>query len=642
MKEIRRLSLSAFILFLMKPRLHSPLEFVLALTLLVTAVLFTTGGTASADITLSTPPPVDEALLRPGLKVTEFPRHTKQVDEDHLLLPRDQFGDPIGHSRVAESLAPWTWNSERNAEASGLLQVPADGDYRFCTGSFYDRNILLIDGKEVCAFRDGEETVSIVPLKKGRVRITSLGFASSRGDSGITIRWQPPGQAELSTIPPRLLWHEGSGGPITFSRKGPAKAPPADLSMFEPGLPLFESGDASFPSRKGAPFLAEGSSLLSIEGPLPMKFRHSLAQEIITVTDDFVVEAYKNGWRVRDDRRKLLEEVFGTTVERITVHVDAGDWLVFHVVNNRLRWEGAKYFAVAGITKPGHFGFVSDPASGDWFVCDDPAKAPAFISQRDAGTEVRASAIAKPWDSGDAQMRKHAGQRFPGKPLWGGAQSTWIKFVASEDAKPLPTIASPTPKPTPTPAPEKSDPVAPKLAPVEAKPPVTPTRWPVQVLTAHYGTGGKIADVTARVKELVENQRKLFSVDPPTLGADPNPYWNKNLWVLYMKDGVRREKNWGENSHVLPETFYGPQDAPELTKWLPGTRWRGATGEVQFHADRTLTGAGIEGAPQWEALANNRIRITWSADRKPEYHFDYTWGKFHESTDAAKVYHLVK
>lgn len=60
-----------------------------------------------------------------------------------------------------------------------------------------------------------------------------------------------------------------------------------------------------------------------------------------------------------------------------------------------------------------------------------------------------------------------------------------------------------------------------------------------------------------------------------------------------MKDGVRREQNRGENEWVLPESFYGPQDADELRTWLIGSRWVNADGEIQFHADRTLTGSAI-------------------------------------------------
>jgi hypothetical protein len=108
------------------------------------------------------------------------------------------------------------------------------------------------------------------------------------------------------------------------------------------------------------------------------------------------------------------------------------------------------------------------------------------------------------------------------------------------------------------------------------------------------------------------------------------------------KDGVRREVRRYENEHVLPESFYGPQDAPELAKWLPNSRWRSADGELQFYADHTVVGYPFEGTPQWEALAGNKLRITWTAERKVEYVFDYIWSYFYEVGNAKHVFHAVK
>src|SRR3954464_3923074 len=59
---------------------------------------------------------------------------------------------------------------------------------------------------------------------------------------------------------------------------------------------------------------------------------------LITVADDFVVEVYHNGKPVPDTERELLVERFGATAEKVQVAIRTGDWLVFHVVQNRLRW----------------------------------------------------------------------------------------------------------------------------------------------------------------------------------------------------------------------------------------------------------------------------------------------------------------
>lgn len=384
--------------------------------------------------------------------------------------------------------------------------------------------------------------------------------------------------------------------------------------------------------------LSLGAATLRAETAVPKSVekqaRHSknlLAAHLITVTDDFVVEAYKNGIRIQDGQRKLLNEIHGATVERMNVQVRPGDWLVFHVVNNHLRWGGSKYFAVAGILGANDFGFVSDPASEAWSVCDDPDRVRDFIRRRDEGTDIRASPIAKPWEEGDEHIRQNAGAGFPGKSLWGGGASTWIKFVAPKNhPKPMALPAVET-----APVKEVTQPSAPKAM-------LSPKRRPVQILYGMYGSGDKNADVTLRLKEFIEEKKVWFAVTPSSLGIDPIPYWNKSLWIAYVKDGVRREVRRYENEHVLPESFYGPQDAKELTKWLTETRWRAEKGELQFHADHTATGYGFEGLPKWEALAQNKMRITWHDGHKAEYFFDYTWSSFREEGNEKATFHVVQ
>jgi hypothetical protein len=232
-------------------------------------------------------------------------------------------------------------------------------------------------------------------------------------------------------------------------------------------------------------------------------------------------------------------------------------------------------------------------------------------------------------------MKEFAGRSFAGKALWGRAPSTWIKFNAGE-----PLVAAQEPNA------EQAELVGPGPRPPEPAPtpptnaaPFEPKKWPVQILSAIYGTGGKNADVTARVKEHVETYRRKFDVNPKDLGADPNPYWNKGLHIIYMKDGVRREQRRGENEYVLPESFYGPQDAAELRSWLPESRWFGEQPEIQFHADQTFTSPGVPGTHRWEATGPNSLRLTWSDGRTVEYGFDYTWSSFSEAGNRRNVFH---
>ncbi len=153
------------------------------------------------------------------------------------------------------------------------------------------------------------------------------------------------------------------------------------------------------------------------------------AKHLITVTDDFIVDAYHNGVQIPHGDRKLLLERFGATVERIKADVRQGDWLVFNVVNNRLRWGGVHYFAVAGWLAENEFGFVSELGSGRWSVCDDPGQTGRFIRERSFMSHNRAVAIKRPWGEGTKFMRRYAGKTWHGDPLWGRTRNTWVKVI---------------------------------------------------------------------------------------------------------------------------------------------------------------------------------------------------------------------
>jgi len=150
---------------------------------------------------------------------------------------------------------------------------------------------------------------------------------------------------------------------------------------------------------------------------------------LITVADDFIVDVYHNGVKVPDGRRELLEERFGATVERINVEVHKGDWLVFHVVNNRLRWGGASYFGAASCFGKDEFGFVSGVECGCWSTCDSPRDAEKFIARKNFLRQHSASLIANPWGDGTPLMQAYAGPAWNGQPIWGHAPSTWLKVV---------------------------------------------------------------------------------------------------------------------------------------------------------------------------------------------------------------------
>jgi hypothetical protein len=153
-----------------------------------------------------------------------------------------------------------------------------------------------------------------------------------------------------------------------------------------------------------------------------------IADRLFTVADDFIIDVYHNGVKVPDSKRTLLAERFGATAERIDIEVRRGDWLVFNVVNNRMRWGGCSYFAITGRGGDGD-GFTTELDSGRWSCCDDLDKVSRFISDRLYLSEERARPIENPWDGRDDLMSQIA-DGWTGKPLWGRSRNTWIKFVA--------------------------------------------------------------------------------------------------------------------------------------------------------------------------------------------------------------------
>jgi len=153
-----------------------------------------------------------------------------------------------------------------------------------------------------------------------------------------------------------------------------------------------------------------------------------IAQHLYIVADGVVAEIYHNGKPLPLDARGIMKEVDGVTAEKAEVYVHEGDWLVFHVVTNRLRRERGGYFAVAG-ERPGSDGFVSSLTTGGWSSNDDPAQAAAFIDNPRVGFRpVRP--IEKKWAGGDALMKDVLHHEWKGAAVWGEAPSTWIKYVA--------------------------------------------------------------------------------------------------------------------------------------------------------------------------------------------------------------------
>jgi len=162
----------------------------------------------------------------------------------------------------------------------------------------------------------------------------------------------------------------------------------------------------------------------------PLNPGEPFASQVRIVADDFVCDIYHNGKLVASDQRKLTDEVYGAQVEIVTLDLKPGDWVVFNVVNNRLRWGGAYYFAAAGLTDTGGLAFASDLRSGNWSACDDLKEVAKFIADRDYLKDHSPKAVDRPWDQGDKRIRK-GNPDWDGQAIWGDPQSrsTWLKYV---------------------------------------------------------------------------------------------------------------------------------------------------------------------------------------------------------------------
>lgn len=152
------------------------------------------------------------------------------------------------------------------------------------------------------------------------------------------------------------------------------------------------------------------------------------ANYVVTVTDDFIVDVYQNGVRVPDEKRELAAEVFGATAERIHIKVQKGDWLVFNVVSDRMRWNGARSFMAAGILESNKFGFVTS-LSKNWCVCDDLNSVQRFIAEKNYFQDHRPMTPENPWQDGFKYMKQFAGEKWDGQPIWGWSPNTWIKVI---------------------------------------------------------------------------------------------------------------------------------------------------------------------------------------------------------------------
>jgi len=170
---------------------------------------------------------------------------------------------------------------------------------------------------------------------------------------------------------------------------------------------------------------------------------------------------------------------------------------------------------------------------------------------------------------------------------------------------------------------------------------VKPGEPTVEILSASYGTGGKYADVTPRLKHYVEDKKETFWANGDTMKIDPNPGWNKEVRVQYLKDGVKRERSWGRHEPLRIEDFYGPQDKNELAQWLAGTSWK-AEVQVNFKDNKTFDVQSRLAAGTWTVSQHRKVTMVWSAGEVIEGFFDPTWTSFEEQSGKKRLFRKTK
>ena len=153
------------------------------------------------------------------------------------------------------------------------------------------------------------------------------------------------------------------------------------------------------------------------------------AKWIAWCADDFVVDLWHNGRVVPVAQRSLIHEIYGATVERAEVALKAGDWLVFHVVHNRMRWNGCKFFGMVGMAAENEASLVSTNGK-EWSAADFAMDAFRFIRERDYLKDKPAKLIPLEslWDQGYSRLHELCGGKWHGTPIWGEAASCWLKL----------------------------------------------------------------------------------------------------------------------------------------------------------------------------------------------------------------------
>lgn len=96
---------------------------------------------------------------------------------------------------------------------------------------------------------------------------------------------------------------------------------------------------------------------------------------------------------------------------------------------------------------------------------------------------------------------------------------------------------------------------------------------PLSIVMAKYSCGSQSADVTQRVRELIAQDHAVWA-NPGCLHADPHPYLNKALVIVYTVEGKSAMLSVGENEKVDRERLvqHAKQDLGKIVAQMRSSR----------------------------------------------------------------------
>ena len=158
-----------------------------------------------------------------------------------------------------------------------------------------------------------------------------------------------------------------------------------------------------------------------------------VADKLLLVADDLIVDIYLNGERVPDELLKLEREIYGAMVLSARLELHEGDCLAFVVANDLPRW-GTCGFSAAALMGTGNTPiFWSESSTGAWCTCESVIQADRFIKDPAYLADRKAVVPDKPWNDCKTELAKRC--EYSGDTLWSSAPShlVWFKYVVPRE-----------------------------------------------------------------------------------------------------------------------------------------------------------------------------------------------------------------